>query len=70
MSVSPLDPRPYYLNAVLTWRPDATERPDRMMLFALKMAPAWDDVAATLFPLCDLCGERRRARTQKTRSGT
>jgi len=45
LSVSSLDPRPYYLDAVLTWRLNATERPDRMMLFALKMAPAWDDVA-------------------------
>lgn len=42
---SPFDPRPYYLDAVLSWRPDAAEHPDRMMLFALKMAPAWHDVA-------------------------
>lgn len=61
LSVSPLDPRPYYLDAVLTWRPDATERPDRMMLFALKMAPAWDDVAYQVgrYFLMRWCHEQR-----------
>jgi O-antigen ligase/tetratricopeptide (TPR) repeat protein len=44
-ATSPLDPRPYYLGAVLSWRPDDTGNADRMMLLALRMAPAWHDVS-------------------------
>jgi O-antigen ligase/tetratricopeptide (TPR) repeat protein len=45
VSVSPLDPRPYYLLAVLTWRPTAQGMADEMMRLSLAMAPAWHDVS-------------------------
>jgi O-antigen ligase/tetratricopeptide (TPR) repeat protein len=45
VETSPLDPRPHYLRAVLTWRPGEEELPDRMILLALRTAPAWPDVS-------------------------
>jgi len=44
-AVSPLDPRAFYLGGFIDWRPGATERADRMMAFALRLAPASPDVA-------------------------
>jgi tetratricopeptide (TPR) repeat protein len=43
-AVSPLDPPGFYLGAVIDWRPGSTERADRMMEFALRLAPASADV--------------------------
>ncbi|MHC5053408.1 MAG: O-antigen ligase family protein [Planctomycetota bacterium] len=43
-AVSPLDPYGFYLSAVIDWRPGSTERADRMMAFALRLAPASADV--------------------------
>jgi len=43
-AVSPLDPRAFYLGGFIDWRPDSTARADRMMAFALRLAPASPDV--------------------------
>jgi len=42
---SPLDPRPYYLEAVLVGSPEDAARSDALMRFAVRLAPASPDVA-------------------------
>ncbi|MHC4199937.1 MAG: O-antigen ligase family protein [Planctomycetota bacterium] len=44
-SVSPLDPRAYYLLAMLDVRQGRAGSADQLMRFASKLAPAWPDVA-------------------------
>jgi len=44
-AISMMDPRVYYLESVLLWRPGDAEVSDRMMRFAVRLAPAWRDVA-------------------------
>jgi len=44
-AISLMDPRLYYLEAMLLWRPGDAEIADRMMRFAVRLAPAWRDVA-------------------------
>ena len=44
-ALSMMDPRAYYLEAALLWRPGDAGISDRMMRFASRLAPAWHDVA-------------------------